>query len=59
MAKAMRVPVLIFENIEEVKIIMKALHHRQEHKKDNPIKIQGILNEIYKIKEIIEKANHS
>ena len=59
MAKAMRVPVLIFENIEEVKIIMKALHHRQEHKKDNPIKIQGILNEIYKIKEIIEKANYS
>ena len=59
MAKAMRVPVLIFENIEEVKIIMKALHHRQEHKKDDPVRIQGILDEVYKIKQIIENTNHS
>jgi|TARA_Y100000310_G_scaffold8081_1_gene8743 hypothetical protein len=58
-AKAMRVPHLVIEDIEEIKIMMKALHNWQEHKKDNPIRIQGLLNELYKIKKIIENTNHS
>ncbi len=55
----MRVPHLVIEDIEEIKIMMKALHNWQEHKKDNPIRIQGLLNELYKIKKIIENTNHS
>tara|TARA_R100000306_G_C4326850_1_gene118116 strand:+ start:438 stop:626 length:189 start_codon:yes stop_codon:yes gene_type:complete len=62
MAKAMRVPVLVFENKEDAEIILESIglyerHHgnRNTHK----IKVQELINEIRKIVVIFEKTNNN
>ena len=56
MAKAMKVPVLVIENIEEVRIMITSLA-RWKHPDSK--RVEGLLNELQKIKQIIENTNHS
>tara|TARA_Y100000310_G_scaffold96445_1_gene94206 strand:+ start:121 stop:300 length:180 start_codon:yes stop_codon:yes gene_type:complete len=57
MAKAMRVPVLVIENKDEVNLLLKGLHLIEKAKAADEIKIQELMNEIQKIKTIIETTN--
>lgn len=58
--KSMRVPVLVFENSEDVDILIAALYNWNEtQSKYNKAKVQERLNEVYKIKTIFEKTNHN
>tara|TARA_Y100001951_G_scaffold89057_1_gene81113 strand:+ start:240 stop:419 length:180 start_codon:yes stop_codon:yes gene_type:complete len=57
MAKAMRVPVLVIENKDEVNLLLKGLHLIEKAKVADEIKIQELMNEIQKIKTIIETTN--
>ena len=57
MAKAMRVPVLVIENKDEVNLLLKGLHLIEKAKAADEIKIQELMNEINKIKTIIETTN--
>ena len=56
--KSMKVPVLVFENNEDVDILMAALESWNEmQNKYSKHKVQEKLNEIYKIKAILDNTN--
>jgi len=58
--KSMRVPVLVFENSEDVDIIIDSLYSwNQTQSKYNKKKVEERLNEIYKIKTIFEATNNN
>lgn len=58
--KSMRVPVLVFENSEDVDIIIDSLYSwNQTQSKYNKKKVEERLNEIYKIKTIFETTNNN
>jgi hypothetical protein len=57
MAKAMRVPVLVIENKDEVELLLKGLHYVKSKKMAERLKVQELMNEINKIKTIIETTN--
>ena len=58
--KTMRVPVLVFENNEDVDILIAALYNYNETQtKYDKTKVQERLNEIYKIQTIFEKTNNN
>lgn len=58
--KSMRVPVLVFENSEDVDIIIDSLcSWNQTQSKYNKKKVEERLNEIYKIKTIFEATNNN
>lgn len=58
--KSMRVPVLVFENSEDVDILIAALYNWNEiQSKYSKSKVQERLNEVYKIQTIFEKTNHN
>ncbi len=58
--KSMRVPVLVFENNEDVDILMAALESWNEmQNKYSKHKVQEKLNEIYKIKAILDNTNNN
>ena len=58
--KSMRVPVLVFENNEDVDILIAALYNWNETQtKYDKNKVQERLNEIYKIQTIFEKTNNN
>ena len=60
MPKSMRIPVLVFENKEEVEIMLSSIHTYQEtQKKYDKVKVAELLNEIYKIDRIFEKTNNN
>ena len=62
MAKALKVQVLVFENQEEVGLIMKGLHlikDNSNYSERERAKIKEILNEIYKINGIFEAQNNN
>jgi len=56
----MRVPVLVFENSDDVDILVAALYNYNENQnKYSKTKVQERLNEIYKIQTIFEKTNNN
>jgi len=56
----MKVPVLIFENNEDVDILIAALYNWNESQnKYDKQKVQEKLNEIYKIKTILDNTNNN
>ena len=60
MAKSMKVPVLIFEHIQEAEIILEGLKKVMEQTETRSFKsnrVETLLNEVTKIYEIIEKTN--
>jgi hypothetical protein len=57
MAKAMRVPVSVIENKDEVELLLKGLHYVKSKKMAERLKVQELMNEINKIKTIIETTN--
>jgi len=58
--KSMKVPVLIFENNEDVDILIAALYNWNESQnKYDKQKVQEKLNEIYKIKTILDNTNNN
>jgi len=58
--KSMRVPVLVFENTEDVDILIAALYNWNESQsKYDKQKVQEKLNEIYKIKTILDNTNNN
>jgi len=60
MSKALKVQVLVFENQEEVSLIMKGLHlikDSSNYSQRERTKIKEILNEVYKINGIFEAQN--
>ena len=60
MAKSMKVPVLIFEHVEEAKIILEGLKKvmgSTETQSFKSHKVEDLINEVTKIYEIIEKTN--
>jgi len=58
--KSMKVPVLVFENNEDVDILMAALESWNEmQNKYSKHKVQEKLNEIYKIKAILDNTNNN
>ena len=58
--KSMRVPVLVFENKEDVDILIAALYNWNEtQNKYNKTKVEERLNEIYKIKTIFDTTNNN
>jgi len=58
--KSMRVPVLVFENSEDVDILIAALYNWNEtQNKYDKHKVQEKLNEIYKIKAILDNTNNN
>ena len=58
--KTMRVPVLVFENSDDVDILVAALYNYNENQnKYDKTKVQERLNEIYKIQTIFEKTNNN
>jgi 3-methyladenine DNA glycosylase AlkC len=58
--KTMRVPVLVFENSDDVDILVEALYNYNENQnKYSKTKVQERLNEIYKIQTIFEKTNNN
>ena len=60
MAKALRVPVLVFENKEEVEIIASALNlYSEEYGGERQKKVDKVRNEIHKIIVIFEKTNNN
>jgi len=62
MAKAMKVPVLIFESKDESELIMNGLHlikDSNNYSQSKRKKIGEILNEIYKINQIFITTNNN
>ena len=61
MAKAMKVPVLVFESTEDAEIILESigLYEKQGIYNSNKTKIKEIRNEIRKILIIFEKTNNN
>jgi len=58
--KSMKVPVLVFENNEDVDILIKSLSFWNENQNEyNKHKVQEKLNEIYKIKAILDNTNNN
>lgn len=58
--KTMRVPVLVFENKEDVEIIMSAMvNYAEVQNKYEKTKVRERLNEIYKINTIFEQTNNN
>jgi len=58
--KTMRVPVLVFENKEDVEIVMSAMvNYAEVQNKYEKTKVRERLNEIYKINTIFEKTNNN
>ena len=60
MAKSMKVPVLIFELIEEAKILLEGLKKVMDSVETQSFKankVEDLINEVTKIYEIIEKTN--
>tara|TARA_R100000458_G_C8159197_1_gene163930 strand:- start:13 stop:192 length:180 start_codon:yes stop_codon:yes gene_type:complete len=58
--KSMRVPVLVFENNEDVDILITALYNWNESQnKYDKHKVQERLDEIYKIKTILDNTNNN
>ena len=58
--KSMKVPVLVFENNEDVDILIAALYNWNEtQNKYDKQKVQEKLNEIYKIKTILDNTNNN
>ena len=58
--KSMRVPVLVFENTEDVNILIAALYSWNESQNQyDKNKVQEKLNEIYKIKAILDNTNNN
>tara|TARA_R110000824_G_scaffold109467_1_gene257034 strand:- start:285 stop:485 length:201 start_codon:yes stop_codon:yes gene_type:complete len=65
MAKALKVQVLVFENNEEVEMIMNGLHRIKEanlvkyHSETSKKRLEDLLNEVYKINAIFEAQNNN
>ena len=62
MAKALKVQVVVFENHNEVKLIMKALHlikDSSNYSQRERREIKELLDEIYKINGIFEAQNNN
>ena len=60
MAKAMKVPLLVFENKQEAEILGTALNlYSEEYKGERTERVEGIRNEIQKIIVIFEKTNNN
>jgi len=62
MAKALKVQVMVFENQEEVVLIMKGLHlikDSSNYSERKRKKIKELLDEIYKINGIFEAQNNN
>tara|TARA_R110000824_G_scaffold388607_3_gene584251 strand:+ start:241 stop:432 length:192 start_codon:yes stop_codon:yes gene_type:complete len=62
MAKALKVQVMVFENHDEIKLIMKALHLIKDSNKytqREKRKIKELLDEVYKINGIFEAQNNN
>ena len=62
MAKALKVQVMVFENHDEIKLIMKALHLIKDSSNYNErekTKIRELLDEVYKINGIFEAQNNN
>jgi len=62
MSKAMKIQVLVFENHNEVKLIMKALHlikDSSNYSQRERGEIKELLDEIYKINGIFEATNNN
>ena len=60
MAKSMKVPVFIFEHIEESKILLEGLKKVMDSVETQSFKankVEDLINEVTKIYEIIEKTN--
>jgi|ETNvirnome_6_100_1030635.scaffolds.fasta_scaffold133728_2 hypothetical protein len=58
--KTMRVPVLVFENKEDVEIVMSAMvNYAEVQNKYEKTKVRERLNEIYKINTIFEQTNNN
>ena len=58
--KTMRVPVLVFENKEDVEILMSAMvNYAEVQNKYEKTKVRERLNEIYKINTIFEQTNNN
>ena len=58
--KTMRVPVLVFENKEDVEIVMSAMvNYAEVQNKNEKTKVRERLNEIYKINTIFEQTNNN
>ena len=60
MAKALKVQVMVFENHDEIKLIMKALHlikDSNDYTQRERRKIKELLDEVYKINGIFEAQN--
>ena len=62
MAKALKVQVMVFENHDEIKLIMKALHlikDSSNYSEREKTKIRELLDEVYKINGIFEAQNNN
>jgi hypothetical protein len=57
MAKAMKVPVLIFEHIQEPIILLEGLDRTLNNSPFEEKRILILIKELRKIKKIIEKTN--
>ena len=57
MAKSMKVPVLIFEHIQEPLILLEGLDRTLNNSPFEEKRILIIIKELRKIKKIIEKTN--
>lgn len=63
MAKALKVQVLVFENNEEVEMMMNGLHRIKEanlvkyDSETSKKRLEDLLNEVYKINAIFEAQN--
>ncbi len=58
--KAMRIPVIAFENKQEAEILGNALNlYSEEYKGERTEKVEAIRNEIQKIIIIFEKTNNN
>ena len=54
MAKSMKVPVLVIEHQDDIEMLLQGMHYIQEMKKWNAVKVQSLLNELYKISKMYE-----
>ena len=62
MAKAMKVPVLVFESNEDAEIILESIRLYARHhgnRNTNSEKVKELTNEIKKIVVIFEKTNNN
>ncbi len=62
MAKALKVQIMVFENQEEVVLIMKGLHlikDSNNYSERERTKIKELLNEFYKVNAIFEAQSNN